>query len=192
MVSDKRLDSPSIHISTTSAQLTFRHRVYLQGGDGGVLEISINGGAFQDIITAGGGFVTGGYNYMNQSSFNPLAFRQVWTGANIGSDTSFATVIVNLPAAAAGQNIQLRWRLGTDYQTGWQGWRIDSISITECGSQPPTSTPTPVPPTSTPTRTPTPTPTPVTTTTNTPAPPTNTPTQALTPTPTRTPKGHKH
>ena len=31
--------------------------------DAGVLEISINGGAFTDIITAGGTFVSGGYNH---------------------------------------------------------------------------------------------------------------------------------
>ncbi|MBL0129938.1 MAG: hypothetical protein IPP43_01460 [Chitinophagaceae bacterium] len=30
--------------------------------DGGVLEISINGGAYQDILAAGGSFVAGGYS----------------------------------------------------------------------------------------------------------------------------------
>ena len=32
------------------------------GFDGGVLEISIGGGAFQDILAAGGTFGVGGYN----------------------------------------------------------------------------------------------------------------------------------
>lgn len=38
---------------------------------------------------------------------------------------------VALPAAAAGQNIQLRWVLGTDTgnQSGGSAWYIDSVSL---------------------------------------------------------------
>ena len=62
-VSDKRLKSRSIAIVSAVAQLTFRNNYNLEasGGifyDGGVLEISIGGGAFTDIITAGGSFAT--------------------------------------------------------------------------------------------------------------------------------------
>jgi PKD repeat protein len=39
---------------------------------------------------------------------NPLVGRQVWSGNSGG----FTTTVVNLPAAAAGQNAQLRWRSG--------------------------------------------------------------------------------
>src|SRR5574342_1108573 len=57
VVSDKRLDSPSIPIATNTATLTFRNDFKLLGPtDGGVLEISIDGGAFQDILVAGGSF----------------------------------------------------------------------------------------------------------------------------------------
>jgi N-acetylneuraminic acid mutarotase len=45
VVSDKRLESPSIPIVTSAAQLTFRNNYYTETTfDGGVLEISINGG----------------------------------------------------------------------------------------------------------------------------------------------------
>ena len=95
-VSDKRLDSPSISIATATAQLTFRQNRNLESGfDGGVLEISIDGGAFQDILTAGGGFAGGGYDGTISSNFsNPLAGRQAWTGNSSG----FVTTTVNLPA----------------------------------------------------------------------------------------------
>ena len=54
VVSDKRLDSPSIPIATGSAQLTFRNNYYTETTfDGGVLEIKIGGGAFQDIRRRG-------------------------------------------------------------------------------------------------------------------------------------------
>jgi len=44
--------------------------------------------------------------------------------------------VANLPAAAAGENIQLKWRLATDSGNayGSVGWWIDSISITDGGS----------------------------------------------------------
>jgi len=133
VVSDKRLDSPSIPITTGSAQLTFRNNYNLQGGagnflDGGVLEISIGGGAFTDILAAGGSFVTGGYNGpISGGSGNPLAGRMAWSGNSGG----FITTTVNLPASAVGQNIVLRFRMGSDSSGSGVGWRIDNISIAD-------------------------------------------------------------
>jgi len=53
--------------------------------------------------------------------------RQTWSGYSGG----WITTIVNLPAAAAGQTIQLKWRFGTDTGNayGGTGWYIDTISI---------------------------------------------------------------
>jgi hypothetical protein len=188
-ISDKRLDSPSIPIGSDSAQLTFRQNLDLESGfDGAVLEISISGGAFQDIFDAEGSFVVGGYAHIISTSFqSPIGGRHAWSGYSGG----FITTTVNLPSAAAGQNIVLRWRLGTDNSDSAAGWRIDTIRITDCVAQ---STPTPTPtatatpsPTTTPTLTPTPTvsPTPTATPTSTPTP---TATPAPTPRPTPTPR----
>src|SRR5829696_2960056 len=58
------LVSPSIPIGDRPVRLTFRHIFVTEptaGYDGGVLEISIGGSAFQDILTAGGSFLAGGY-----------------------------------------------------------------------------------------------------------------------------------
>jgi hypothetical protein len=138
VVSDKRLDSPSIAIPSPGAQLTFRHNHILETGfDGGVLEISIGGGAFQDILAAGGSFVTGGYTHTISLAFqSPIAGRQAWSGNSSG----FKTTTVNLPAAAAGNNIVLRWRMGSDNAVAGTGWRLDNVQIvgalTCCGPQP--------------------------------------------------------
>jgi PKD repeat protein len=111
------LDSPSIAISSASAQLTFRQNYSLTasstnpaiGYDGGVLEIKVGSGSYADILAAGGSFVSGGYNTTLSSSYgNPLAGHAAWSGNSGG----FTTTVVNLPAAAAGQNVQLRWRCG--------------------------------------------------------------------------------
>ena len=133
------LDSPSFTIHSASAQLTFRQNYSLVnspsnpslGYDGGVLEISIGGGAFQDILTAGGSFVSGAYNATLSGDYsNPLAGRQAWSGNSGG----FITTTVNLPAAAAGQNVQLRWRCatGTTPSFGSSGtmafWNFDATN----------------------------------------------------------------
>lgn len=108
-----------------ATQLSFRHRYGFETSyDGGVLEIKIGAGAFTDIVTAGGSFVSGGYN-STLNSGNALGARAGWSGTN----ASFSTVLVNLPTAAAGQNVQFRWRTGTDTGIGGAGWWVDSIGI---------------------------------------------------------------
>ncbi len=63
IVTDRNLDSPSIPITTASARLSFRNYYVLESNfDGGVLEIAIGGNPFEDIVAAGGSFVSGGYN----------------------------------------------------------------------------------------------------------------------------------
>ncbi len=127
--------SPSLTLPLGAAQLSFRNRYDLEydpqnatnGWDGGVLEIKIGAGAFTDILAAGGTFASGGYNRTIDTGFSsPIAGRQAWSG-NSGA---YVTTLVNLPTAAAGQAIQLRWRCGTDSGgTSGSGWRIDGIAI---------------------------------------------------------------
>ena len=111
-----------------TVQLSFRNNYNTEPAfDGGVLEISINGGPFVDVITAGGSFASGGYNGAIGATDSVLTGRQAWTGNSSG----FATSRVNLPPASFGQNAQLRWR--TAYDTGTNpaggGMRVDTISI---------------------------------------------------------------
>jgi hypothetical protein len=128
-VSDNSLLSPVFTLNTASAQLTFRHYYISESGyDGGALEISINGGLFTDILAAGGGFLANGYTQTISTAFgNPLAGRQAWSG----DSGAFVTTTVSLPAAAAGQPIQLRWRFGSDDSVGSSGWYVDSIAISD-------------------------------------------------------------
>jgi hypothetical protein len=123
--SDKQLVSPSITINSATAQLTFRHWYSTESGyDGGVVEISTSGGAWTDIVTAGGSFVAGGYTGTLLTG-NPMAGRSAWTASSGG----FITTTVNLPSGTPGRNIQLRWRFGSDSSVGGIGWYVDTISI---------------------------------------------------------------
>jgi hypothetical protein len=130
VISDEWLHSPSIAVPATGATLNFRNRYTLENNfDGMVLEISINGGAFTDIITAGGAFVAGGYNGTISVNFSsPIAGRQAWTGTSAGYP-AFITTTVTLPAAANGQNVVLRWRRATDTSVSSTGSGIDDVVV---------------------------------------------------------------
>ncbi len=188
VVSDKLLDSLPISVPPAVLTLTFRHNFNLEasdedpnlGFDGGVLELSTDGGnTFQDILAAGGSFAMGGYNrIISADRGSPIAGRQAWSGNSNG----FITTVINLPVFIAVDS-RLRWRMASDTTGSNEGWRVDTVNIAGCAPLP-CSTPTP---TATPPITPTPTPTATATPTVSPSvTPTATPTATLTPTPTPT------
>ena len=133
-ISDVRLDSATVAVPAGMNQLSFKHRWDFESGfDGGVLEISINGAAFSDIVTAGGSFVFGGYNVTISTGFSsPIAGRSAWSG---NFNASYTTTLINLPAGSAGQNVKFRFRLATDSSVTPSGavWRIDTIQLITSG-----------------------------------------------------------
>ena len=128
-VSENRLESPIVDTAVGIYGLKFRNYYNMEANwDGGVLEISINGGPRQDIVAAGGSFVVGGYNsYLFGGS--PLNTRDVWTGNSGG----YIDTIVNLPPAAIGQMVQFFWIEGTDTSVLWEGWHIDTVELCRSG-----------------------------------------------------------
>lgn len=137
-IGDSMLISNSFNVPAGGAQVSFKNNYITESGfDGMVLEISIAGGAYNDIITAGGSFASGGYNATISASFgNPIAGRMAWSGTSAG----YINSVVNLPAAANGQSVQLKWRMGSDNSVAATGVRIDDVTIsnTVCGGNAPT------------------------------------------------------
>lgn len=136
------MTTPVFLISSATARLTFqnwyrlettflRNRLY----DGSVLEIKIGSANWQDILAAAGVFETGGYDgVIDACCQNPLQGRLGWSGrSGINNEPEFVPVIVRLPQSAAGQQIQLRWRLGTDIGNGIvvEGQYIDDVVVTD-------------------------------------------------------------
>jgi uncharacterized repeat protein (TIGR01451 family) len=210
-ITDQYLAMTNAVTLSGTPQLRFWHSYTTEANyDGGVVEISANGGAWTDL---GSLMTQNGYNSTLSSSYsNPIGGRQAFSGSSSG----YKETVVNL-ASYAGQSVRIRFRLGTDSSVGATGWYVDDVAIldedaisnTACvnatGGQNdcdtvdtavlpgsgPTATPTnTLPATATPTNTPTNTPpataTPTNTPTNTPpatATPTSTPPPTATPTP---------
>ncbi len=106
--------------------LSFKHRFNTEDGwDGGVVEISTNGGsAWTDL---GSRMIQGGYNSsMGTGSNNPIGGRAAFSGNN----GSFQQTLVNL-SEYAGQSILLRFRFGSDDNTAptGGGWWVDDIVL---------------------------------------------------------------
>ena len=121
------ITSPPILITSNRAVLNFRQKYSVENTwDGGVLEIKIGAGEFQDILSAGGSFLAGGYTTTLNPSTNPLAGRAAWSGA---TQVDFLLTTVQLPASTFAQNVQFRWRLGSNDSFAVSGWWIDAVTI---------------------------------------------------------------
>jgi hypothetical protein len=134
------LVSPIFQITTTEAVLSFQNWYELETTflrnrlfDGAVLEIRIGDGPWQDILAAGGSFISGGYDGAIDACCQiPLAGRHGWSGwSGIDRPAQFETTSFKLPAIGAGQKVQLRWRVGTDLGTFREGQYIDDVSVTD-------------------------------------------------------------
>jgi hypothetical protein len=143
--SDQQLATTSavaIPASATQAQLHFAHRFSFETPDfdGGVLEVSTNGGTVW--TDAGANITQGGYTgVITATGGNPLSGRPAWVGAMPGYP-NFSEVTVNL-LPYAGQSLKFRFREASDLNTGAPGWWVDDISVLvvqPCGTGTPTPT----------------------------------------------------
>jgi hypothetical protein len=98
--------------------------------DGGVVEYTVNGGSTW--LDAGSLFVDNPYTGRIWSSYgNPLGGRMAFGGMTYGYTSSRLGL-----ASLAGKTVSFRFRIGTDYETGWDGWLIDDVRIYSCAVLP--------------------------------------------------------
>ncbi|MBS1797308.1 MAG: S8 family serine peptidase [Acidobacteria bacterium] len=132
-VGDGQLETPSMSINSASAHLKFKLNFNTEasstpttGYDGGVVEMKLGSGAYQDILAAGGSFVTGAYTRTISSSFSsPIAGRQAWSGTSGG----WIDVDILLPASANGQTATFKWRMASDSSVSGNGIFIDDVQV---------------------------------------------------------------
>ena len=137
---DLSLVSPPLHVGTGAFSFTFKHHYSMEQDasttpptyyDGGVLELSTNGGtSWTDIGTS---ITTNGYTaaatmFTDATDNNPLAGRPGFLGDSAGYPADI-TSTVNLGTTYAGQTIQIRFRIGTDLGGSAVGWFVDDSGL---------------------------------------------------------------
>ncbi|MEP7121397.1 MAG: M36 family metallopeptidase [Byssovorax sp.] len=136
---DTSLESPVLLVSATDDFiLTFDHRHQFESSDamgttvnwdGGVLEISTNGGStWQDITKFGDPGYGGTIGDPQGQAMNVLKDRTGFVAQNT-SWPSTDTVTVAMGKTLAGMKVKLRFRIGTDDAAGNYGWEVDNISF---------------------------------------------------------------
>jgi hypothetical protein len=106
-----------------------------------MLEISMDGGPYVDILAAGGSFVSGGYSGAISVNWdNPLRGRAAWCFTSTGYP-DYVVTEVSLPPDAAGRVVRLRWRIGSDSAGAREGQDLDSLVLHDrtstCAGGPP-------------------------------------------------------
>ncbi len=137
--------TPAFRVDSAEARVRFQNWYELETTflrnrryDGSILEIKIGNGAWQNITAAGGVFESGGYDGpIDTCCQNPLGGEPGWSGrSGVNQSSEFILSVARLPAAASGQFVQLRWRMGTDVGTFREGQYIDDLVVTDgyrCG-----------------------------------------------------------
>lgn len=135
-VSDQQLTSPAINLPSGQQPLTLRYQNWRNienNGttgcyDGGLLEISVDGGAFTQL--SGAALLNDPYRGPISGSFsNPLAGLNAWCEPNPGRP--YDNTLVDL-SPYAGSSVRLRWRLGTDTSAAREGWYVDDVQVQSC------------------------------------------------------------
>ena len=112
-----------ITLPAGQSYLRFTHAYEFEPGtshDGGVVEYSANGGAWQDASPL---FLENPYN----GTVAALGGRAGFTGGSYGYTSSRLAL-----ASLAGETLKVRFRIGTDSGTAAEGWHIDDVRIYTC------------------------------------------------------------
>jgi hypothetical protein len=122
------IETPSFFVRRPDTTLSFTKVYGISEFNGVVLDIKIGNGNWQDIITAGGTFITGEYiSQLLLQYQNPLGTRRVW---NNGLPILIEPTVIKLPPTATGQNVKLRWVLGTAGGPSSTGdFSIDDVKV---------------------------------------------------------------
>ncbi|MEO8704663.1 MAG: M36 family metallopeptidase, partial [Kofleriaceae bacterium] len=139
--SDTQLMSPALAVSATEPfSVSINHAFDIEAFppdfffDGGVIELSTDSGAsWADATTFG---ADPGYPAVISTDFdNPLAGRPAYSGTSAGFP-ALAPVAMNFGSALAGQSVNLRFRIGSDFCCNQTGWLVDDVAVSGIDNTP--------------------------------------------------------
>lgn len=130
--SDQSIESPAVTVGAGTFKVIFDHRFNFESPDfdGGVIEITSNGGAtWTDVLSAGGTFSGAGYtSTLTTGGSNPLETRNAFANTSAGYP-NFIQEMIDFGTSHMGQTIQIRFRVGCDLNTVAIGWDVDNIEF---------------------------------------------------------------
>ena len=94
--------------------------------DGGVVEISVNGGSWADVTNIGGEFSTGYPVSFSDDATHALAGNPAFTGR---TDLSGVNEVINFGQTLNGNKVRFRFRVVSDRNAVGLGWIIDGIKF---------------------------------------------------------------
>jgi len=128
------LTSPVLSVGAGDLGISFRHRWAFEatGWDGGVIELSNDGGATW--VDIGGtkytNNVTATITRTNSTTLAPIGtLRPAFVNRPI-SWPAFTNLALTPVSGYSNQNVQVRFRIGADESSGAPGWEIDDIAFT--------------------------------------------------------------
>ena len=124
------LTSPVMHVESGPLTISFQHRFSFESNssgnwDGGIVEISNDGGATWTKVGTNPSFYNGVTNGVTTAPIG--ANKPAFVGRSTGWP-NFINASISL-TAFANQDVQIRFRIGADDSTGAPGWDIDNIVI---------------------------------------------------------------
>ena len=128
------LVSPALHVGLGNFTFSFEHQYDFEIDssnfyDGGVVEISTNGGAtWTDVGAVPGALLPGYTANLFTGSGNPLSGRPAYSGQS-PDYPALSTVNVNLGTAYENQIVRIRFLIATDVAVGGGGWHIASLTF---------------------------------------------------------------
>ncbi len=139
---DHRLTSPAFTIEETTFTLAFKHKWSFKRSarrnvdiDGGVIEVSVDGGkSWKDISTYG----TVDYNTTldDTRGDNPLKGRKAYGNNSEGFPDAWVTSRIDVSLPEHPETVQVRFRLGATLGRASAGWAIDDIELSGISSTP--------------------------------------------------------
>ncbi|HVY48210.1 MAG TPA: M36 family metallopeptidase, partial [Minicystis sp.] len=139
--SDTALESPDLKVGAAPFSMTFTHKHSFETGmgtnwDGGVLEVTTDGGAtWNDASMYGDPHYEGPIGDAQSGATQDLVGRQGYVGQNASwPDTDQVTI--DFGTNLANQTVKVRFRVASDDAQGDFGWQVDDIAFAGITNEP--------------------------------------------------------
>ena len=115
--------------------ISFWHYYWIEADwDGGVVEVSIDGGDWQDASEAGGEFAIGYPSTLLAFNQSALSGRPAFTGRSDPDGFEGVRETISFGSALNGSTVRFRFRIASDYSVSEYGWWIDNVTVTNIAS----------------------------------------------------------